>query len=79
MLSTIIAQTFSIPILFLWIVGVFTYTHATILKRQYREEQRELEEQKEWEQIERQIRFKIGLDATNTYKDKEKKNDQDTQ
>lgn len=74
MLSTIIAQTFSIPILFLWTVGVFTYVHSRILLRE--QEQRDEEE---WQAIQRQLRFKIGLDSTNTYKDKEKKNDQDTQ
>lgn len=74
MLSTIIAQTFSLPILFLWTVGVFTYVHSQILLKQ--QEQRDEEE---WQAIQRQLRFKIGLDSTNTYKDKEKKNDQDTQ
>ena len=74
MLSTIIAQTFSLPILFLWTVGVFTYVHSRILLKQ--QEQRDEEE---WQAIQRQLRFKIGLDSTNTYKDKEKKNDQDTQ
>lgn len=74
MLSTIIAQTFSLPILFLWTVGVFTYVHSRILLRE--QEQRDEEE---WQAIQRQLRFKIGLDSTNTYKDKEKKNDQDTQ
>ena len=74
MLSTIIAQTFSLPILFLWTVGVFTYVHSRILLKE--QEQREEEE---WQAIQRQLRFKIGLDSTNTYKDKEKKNDQDTQ
>lgn len=74
MLSTIIAQTFSLPILFLWTVGVFTYVHSRILLKE--QEQRDEEE---WQHIQRQLRFKIGLDSTNTYKDKEKKNDQDTQ
>ena len=74
MLSTIIAQTFSLPILFRWTVGVFTYVHCRILLKQ--QEQRDEEE---WQAIQRQLRFKIGLDSTNTYKDKEKKNDQDTQ
>ena len=74
MLSTIIAQTFSLPILFLWTVGVFTYVHSRILLKE--QEQRDEEE---WQAIQRQLRFKIGLDSTNTYKDKEKKNDQDTQ
>ena len=74
MLSTIIAQTFSLPILFLWTVGVFTYVHSRILLKQ--QEQRDEEE---WQAIQRQLRFKIGLDSTNTYREKEKKNDQDTQ
>lgn len=74
MLSTIITQTFSLPILFLWTVGVFTYVHSRILLKE--QEQREEEE---WQAIQRHLRFKIGLDSTNTYKNKEKKNDQDTQ
>jgi len=67
MLSTIIAETFSLPILFLWTVGVFTYIHSRILLKQ--QEQREEEE---WQAIQRQLRFKIGLDATDTYREKKK-------
>jgi len=69
MLSTIIAETFSLPILFLWTVGVFTYIHSRILLKQ--QEQREEEE---WQAIQRQLHFKLGLDSTQKRK---KKNDQD--
>lgn len=79
MLEEIIRLTFSIPMLILFVIGIFTHTHYKIILLNREKRLQEEEDEREWDSIQRQLRFKLGLNATNTYDKKDKKkNDKNT-